>query len=245
MSLFTDLREMSESALEQLADRFPDLPTPVLAAIGAGDLAADQLAELRDSVGNADVPASLEHLRATAPAQAQKVLTGLPNRAGQVAQSMSPDSVRETVGSYARRVGQAYENLARRGGESWVRTRVAGLLDVTPTAAAGTDPAAGPDHPHLPVDAPAAPTHKPRVPRSQTRPGRTASAETPIPITAAPTVTPGPAARRPAVAKTGTARTTAARPGPARTDTRTTGVAKARAGKTPTDKTDTSGAGQD
>src|SRR6476646_11770402 len=50
MSFVTDIRAVSESAIEQLADRFDDLPRPLLAAIGAGDLAVEQWAALRESI---------------------------------------------------------------------------------------------------------------------------------------------------------------------------------------------------
>ncbi|AZI58924.1 hypothetical protein EH165_13025 [Nakamurella antarctica] len=50
MSFITDIRAVSESALNQLSDRFADLPRPLLAAIGAGDLAVATLAELRESL---------------------------------------------------------------------------------------------------------------------------------------------------------------------------------------------------
>ena len=50
MSLATDIREVSETAMEQFADRFDDLPRPLLAVIGAGDLAVEQLAVLRASL---------------------------------------------------------------------------------------------------------------------------------------------------------------------------------------------------
>lgn len=253
MSLFTDLREMSDSAFEQLADRFPELPAPVLAAIGAGDVAAERLTELRHAARNADVTGSLGQLAATAPAQAQKLLTALPSRAGQAAQSVSPDSVRETVGSIARRVEGAYEDLARRGGRSWARTRLTGLLDVTPGTATtdaaaadamptdpmspvptspvpvvvpGPDPTPGNDtHPRLPVDAPAAPTRKPRVPRAQTGAGRTTSPAG-APTTAVPTVTPAPSARRSAATKSGTAQSGTAHPGTAQSGTAQSGTAQ-------------------
>lgn len=58
MSILTDLREASETAVEQLATRFTDLPRPVLAVIGAGDLAVERLAEfgeqLRERVPSTD-----------------------------------------------------------------------------------------------------------------------------------------------------------------------------------------------
>jgi len=42
MALVTDFRAVSDNAIEQLADRFDHLPRPLLAAIGAGDLAVEQ-----------------------------------------------------------------------------------------------------------------------------------------------------------------------------------------------------------
>jgi hypothetical protein len=50
MSFVTDIRAVSEGAIEQVADRFADLPRPLLAAIGAGDVAVEQWAALRESI---------------------------------------------------------------------------------------------------------------------------------------------------------------------------------------------------
>ncbi|MEP6560823.1 MAG: hypothetical protein ABJD68_07075, partial [Nakamurella sp.] len=50
MSFVTDFRNVSDSAIDKLADRFDDLPRPLLAAIGAGDFAVEQLAALRESL---------------------------------------------------------------------------------------------------------------------------------------------------------------------------------------------------
>ena len=50
MSIITDIRSVSDAAIEQLADRFDDLPRPLYAAIGAGDLAAEQWAAFRESL---------------------------------------------------------------------------------------------------------------------------------------------------------------------------------------------------
>ena len=82
MSLLTDLRAVSENAVEQVASRFSDLPRPLLAAIGAGDMAVERLADLRealmDSIGDrvgsrsvdtADVRAAVGDL----PSRVQKV----------------------------------------------------------------------------------------------------------------------------------------------------------------------------
>ena len=46
----SDLRAVPDAVIDQVADRFGDLPRPVLAAIGAGDLALEQLVALRESL---------------------------------------------------------------------------------------------------------------------------------------------------------------------------------------------------
>ncbi len=94
MSLITDLRAVSDNAIEQVAARFADLPRPLLAAIGAGDMAIERLAELREqvesSVGErvAGTPLDVKDVRATVtdlPGRAQKAAADLPGRAQQVA----------------------------------------------------------------------------------------------------------------------------------------------------------------
>jgi len=110
MSLITDLRAVSGNAVEQLAARFADLPRPVLAAIGAGDMAVERLAELRESLGESlparpgnplhgtdvraamadlptraqkvasDVAAGMEQFAGEAPGRAQDLLAQLPDK---------------------------------------------------------------------------------------------------------------------------------------------------------------------
>lgn len=66
MATATDLTAKAQAAAEQfaarIADRLPDLPKPVLAAIGAADLAGRQLVELLEKFGErtgiADLPRS-------------------------------------------------------------------------------------------------------------------------------------------------------------------------------------------
>ncbi len=90
MSLVTDLRAVSENAIEQVAARFPDLPRPLLAAIGAGDMAVERLAELREEVEGtvkdrvAGGPLDLTGVRATVsdlPSKAQQMAAGLQDKA--------------------------------------------------------------------------------------------------------------------------------------------------------------------
>jgi hypothetical protein len=83
MSLITDLRAVSENAVEQLAARFSDLPRPLLAAIGAGDLAIERLAELRESLGES----VSDRVGGGAPdaADFRTTMSDLPHRAQKVA----------------------------------------------------------------------------------------------------------------------------------------------------------------
>jgi len=101
MSIVTDIRAVSENAIEQVADRFDDLPRPLLAAIGAGDLAVERLAALRESLRDqlpqttvddqdvrslaAELPGMAQKLAADLPATAQKVAAELPGMAQKAA----------------------------------------------------------------------------------------------------------------------------------------------------------------
>src|SRR6478736_5240808 len=93
MSIVTDFRAVSENAIEQLADRFDDLPRPLLAAIGAGDLAVEQLAALRESLleqfaersASAGVGSPGRLLTTDLPARAQRIASDAVVRAQQVA----------------------------------------------------------------------------------------------------------------------------------------------------------------
>ena len=185
MSLITDIRAVSENAVEQLAARFNGLPRPLLAAIGAGDMALERLAELReavqDSIGDrvsapsiditdvrsaasdlgskvsdlpsraqkiaADVAGGIEQLAAEAPAKAQEMIAQMPEKLAEfqaAAQSLSPDTVKETVDAYTHLAGMIYGNLADRGDKTWTRVRASGVHPggVVDAVAAKAGPAA-------------------------------------------------------------------------------------------------------
>ncbi len=238
MSLITDLRAVSENAVEQIAARFTDLPRPLLAAIGAGDLAVRSLAELReslaDSVGDrvsagspvdvtdvrsavadlsgraqrvaADVAGSIEQFAADAPARAQELIGQLPGRLAEfqsVAQSLSPDTVRETVESYTQLVGMIYGNFAVRGDRTWSKVRAAGI------------------RPGAVVDA-VADTARPVAP-GPAAPG----SASPRPATAKPTATDPAAARAKAAAAKATAAAAKATAGAAKATAKAGGPAAA------------------
>ena len=90
MSLITDIRAVSENAVEQIAARFGGLPRPVLAAIGAGDMALERFADLReslsDSIGERVPTPSIDitDVRSAASDLGSKV-SDLPSRAQKVA----------------------------------------------------------------------------------------------------------------------------------------------------------------
>ncbi len=114
MSLITDLRAVSESAVEQLAGRFSDLPRPLLAAIGAGDIAIERLAEMRemltDSIGDRlptggpsrpDVRAAVSDL----PTRAQKVAADVASGIEQFA-AQAPSRAQELIGALPERLAE-------------------------------------------------------------------------------------------------------------------------------------------
>jgi hypothetical protein len=152
MSLRNDLKSVSDTAIEQLSARFHDLPRPLLAAIGAGDIAVERLAALRESLTGslptgggtptgedvkafaADLPSraqqvagegaqNLEQFASSAPAKVQKLISELSEKASEFADSLSPDNVRSTVEAYTQMVAMSYDNLAERGGKAVAKTR--------------------------------------------------------------------------------------------------------------------------
>ncbi len=159
MSFLTDLRSVSENVLEQVADRFSDLPRPLLAAIGAGDMAVERLAELRESIqvqlpnlstsrlsdvrgaagdmparaqkAAGDVAGSLQRLAAEAPDKARELIEELPGKVTEFSSTLSPDMLRETVEAYTQLAGLIYGNLANRGDRTWSKVRGGGLVPGT------------------------------------------------------------------------------------------------------------------
>lgn len=164
MSFIQDIRTVSEAAVGQVAGRFNDLPRPLLAAIGAGDMAVQRLAELREQLmanwapgvpeaGDvkhaaegakefaSELPAmvqkvasgvieSVEQFADQAPAKTQKFVAELPEKLGEIRESLTQDQLRESVEAYTQLAGMLYGSLAERGDKSWTKV----------LAAAGVDP---------------------------------------------------------------------------------------------------------
>ncbi len=245
MSLRTDVKNAGEGAIEQLAARFHDLPRPLLAAIGAGDMAVERLASLRESLGDslpgsstasgdvktfaaelpakaqqiaADVASSIEEFASQAPAKAQKLIAELPGKMNEIAESLSPENVKGTVEAYTQLVGMIYGNLAERGEKAVAKTRSTGGVTVIEAAAAAPR---------------ARRTAAPAARKSATR--RTAKATPGIASGAAGTAAKKSGAKSSprtvvkAGAKTGAAKVGAAKTGAAKAGAAKTGAGKAHA----------------
>ncbi len=131
MNLLHDIRDVSDKAIDKLAEVWGDLPRPVLAAIGAGDAAMEKLAALRRKEFVQDVERFLSEL----PGKAQQLVAGLPAKAQEAANALKPDHLRDTVEDYRSTVTAAYGNLADRGNETVARARSAAA-----ESKAGDDP---------------------------------------------------------------------------------------------------------
>ena len=150
MTIVSSAKHVGDAAIEQLAARFPELPKPLLAAIGAGDVAVERLATLRESFVEslpgrpgagrlstpaidpkqlqkvaADVAEHLQEFAATAPAKAAKLIEELPGKASEFAEGLNPEHARETVEAYTQFVGMIYGNLAQRGSETVAKVKSA------------------------------------------------------------------------------------------------------------------------
>src|SRR6188472_2346830 len=104
----TDIRTVSDSVIDQLADRFDDLPRPLLAAIGAGDLAVEQLAALRESLlaqltESATRPADLRSFTADLPGKAQHAAADYVGKVTETATDYV-GKVQQTASGYVGRV---------------------------------------------------------------------------------------------------------------------------------------------
>lgn len=146
MSFISDIRGVSESAVNQLAERFNDLPRPLLAAIGAGDFAVERLAELREQLTNtvdgsapstgdvkefaadlpekakevvAEVMESLQKFATEAPAKTQHLVAELPEKLAELRESLTGDQLKATVDGYTQLAAAIYESLADRGDKTW------------------------------------------------------------------------------------------------------------------------------
>lgn len=135
-----DLSERAQAALEKIADRLPQLPKPVLAAIGAADLAGRQLSELISRLGErtglneakmperdevvddlrtaaADLPARVQRVAADLPEKVQAMVAEVPNKAKELADQIEqfatalPGKVQKLTDELPGKVSEVAENL--------------------------------------------------------------------------------------------------------------------------------------
>jgi polyhydroxyalkanoate synthesis regulator phasin len=135
-----DLTARAQAAIEKIADRLPELPKPVLAALGAADLAGRQLSELVGRLGDragvkeptvpdrsevvdelrstaADLPAKVQQLAADLPERVQEMIADLPARAKELADQLEefatrlPGRVQKFTDELPGRVSEVGEQL--------------------------------------------------------------------------------------------------------------------------------------
>lgn len=111
MTTTNDISGRAQEALERVADRLPELPKPVLAAVGAADLAGRQLFDFvnklsdkagvkaptipdRDEVVDelraaaSDLPGKVQELAAELPDKVQELVAELPEKAKELADQL-------------------------------------------------------------------------------------------------------------------------------------------------------------
>ncbi len=126
MSLQTNVKSAADSAVEQISARFPDLPKPLLAAIGAGDVAIERLASLRQQLSDqvpttgadradagvnaGDLP-KLAHRAVTEfPSRARKAASELPEKVQKAATEL-PGKARKAASELPEKVQKAASDL--------------------------------------------------------------------------------------------------------------------------------------
>jgi heparin binding hemagglutinin HbhA len=108
-----------------------DLKAPLLAAVGAADLALERVNEivatLRDRAGDArtDAEARVEESRA----RLNKLQEDLPTQFGELRERLTSDELRKVAESYAEAAQSRYNNLVERGEAALERLRSANALE--------------------------------------------------------------------------------------------------------------------
>lgn len=111
MAQSNDPMARAQAALEKIADRLPELPKPVLAAIGAADLAGRQLSDLLNSLADR-AGISSPHLpgRDEVVDELRVAANDLPGRVQQLATNL-PDRAQELVGDFPSRAKELADQL--------------------------------------------------------------------------------------------------------------------------------------
>lgn len=131
--IVTELKNLSEAALGRLGTQFGDLPAPLLAAVGASDVALDHLAHLRDYLtggqdqggdsgdgapgGDDDIPGDADDERhsgggrfAGADAEARRVLSAAESAVRRLARDV-PDRAQQALADLPARAQEVANSL--------------------------------------------------------------------------------------------------------------------------------------
>lgn len=121
MSTSHDISSRAQAMLEKVADRLPNLPKPVLAAIGAADLAGRQLTELLNRIGEKSGGSALTSKLTKLPDRDEVVdelrqtAADLPGRVQQVAADL-PEKVSGLVAELPAKAKEFADQLERAAG---------------------------------------------------------------------------------------------------------------------------------
>jgi heparin binding hemagglutinin HbhA len=109
-----DVRKVREQAAKNAAERAEVARTPLLAFLGAGDLAVTAVTK---AVADARTRAVAARTRATAQAE------DVQHRVAELPQRLSTDELRKVVADVREQAEQAYVGFAERGEKAWGRIR--------------------------------------------------------------------------------------------------------------------------
>lgn len=138
MNIVDDIRDMSDKALDKIAQTLGDLPKPVLAVIGAGDAAVDKVTDTLTALRRKEFMQDVERFFAELPGKAQQLFADLPAKAQEAANALGRDNLRATMDDARQTVTSTYRDLADRGGQAVARARAAGSDEAAAEAEADT-----------------------------------------------------------------------------------------------------------
>jgi heparin binding hemagglutinin HbhA len=109
-----DVRKARHDAAKTAAERAETARTPLLAVLGAGDLAVSAVSK---AVAEARVRAAAARTRAAAQAE------GVQHRVAELPQHLNGEELRKTVAELREQAGHAYAGFAEQGEKTWGRLR--------------------------------------------------------------------------------------------------------------------------
>lgn len=121
MNMIDDIKEVSDRTMGRIAAQFQDLPRPLLAAIGAGDLAVERLAKLRqqlsDALGLSESPDGkpsadeVKDFAADLPDRARKIASDVAAQLQQFA-AAAPEKAQRLIGELPAKTAELKDSLS-------------------------------------------------------------------------------------------------------------------------------------